>query len=264
MKRYNMSMKLISWNVNGIRAVMKRNGFEEVLAQEPDILFVQETKASPDQIDTEYFEQKGYSAYFAHSVQRKGYSGVGIISRIPFDAVVKGVGFDEYDMQGRVITAFHMKQAYINVYVPNGGGAIAPLPFKLSFMKDFINYITSLSKSGYTVIVGGDINIAHTEIDLARPQDNKKSIGFLPEEREFLNILFSSGYSDVFRFFYPEMIGAYTYWDVKSAARSRNVGWRIDYWIAHQDLLKDIISMRHLDFMYGSDHCPLELVIKDK
>lgn len=256
-------MKLISWNVNGIRAVMKRNDMEQILDMNPDILFLQETKASPDQIDTNFFTERGYSTYFAHSTVRKGYSGVGIISKIPFDEVKIGLEIEHFDLQGRALTVFHGKRAYINVYVPNGGGAIAPLAFKLEFIESLIEYMQTLVIKGYEVVLGGDVNVAHTEIDLARPYENRNSIGFLPEERAYLDNWFEGGFSDVFRTFYPDTKEMYTYWDQKSAARDRNVGWRIDYWIASQAALKDIKSIRHLTSIYGSDHCPIELTLKD-
>jgi exodeoxyribonuclease-3 len=254
-------MRCISWNVNGFRAVHKRGDLEWLWKSGADLIFLQETKASPEQLDLVPLETNGYNTFFASSVTRKGYSGVGTFSQEKPKEVEIGFGVNRFDEQGRTITTFLGDRAFVNVYVPNGGGAIAPLDYKFDFLDEMLRWCEELRSKHYKVFIGGDINIAHTRIDIARPDANANSIGFLPEERAWLDHFFSLGYVDVFRHFNPRLEDAYTYWDLKSSARERNVGWRIDYWIASPESIQDVVSIRHLTDIYGSDHCPLELVL---
>ncbi len=255
-------MNIVCWNVNGIRAVYKKGNFEWFIKKSPDIFCIQETKAHPDQLGPEIKDILGYHmSYFAHSSVKKGYSGVAIYTKIKPVMAQIGFGFEEYDQEGRVVM-LEMEDFYLlNVYFPNGGGGPVRLDYKLRFYDDFLAYVNKLKKKK-PVIFCGDINTAHEEIDLARPKENEKNTGFLPEERAWIDEVISSGFVDVYRTLYPNKKDVYTYWDMKTAARERNVGWRIDYFFASQNIMnkvKDVVV--HKDVL-GSDHCPIELIIK--
>jgi exodeoxyribonuclease III len=256
-------MKCISWNVNGFRAVHKRGDLDWLWKSGADIVFMQETKASEGQLDLVPLTEHGYTSFFSHSTARKGYSGVGTFVRRDPDRVEIGFGVNRFDEQGRSITLVFGDKAFVNVYVPNGGSTTASLPYKFDFLEEMLSWMEKLRKDGLKVFLGGDINIAHTSIDLARPEANANHTGFLPEERAWLDELFELGYVDVFRHLNPRVTDAYTYWDQRFGARERNVGWRIDYWIASPEAVGDIKDIRHLTDIYGSDHCPIELTLKD-
>lgn len=255
-------MKLISWNVNGLRSV-GRNGFwNEILAQKPDVLCLQETKAEADQLPDEVRHPAGYHSYFASSKLRKGYSGVAIYSKVEPDKIEYGMGIQRFDDEGRTIIAYYKDFVLLNVYFPNGGGGPHRLQYKLDFYDAFLAYVDDLRTQGKRVIFCGDINTAHEAIDLARPKENEENTGFLPEERAWLDEVVAHGYVDTFRHFYPDKTGAYTYWDMKTRARDRNVGWRIDYFFVSPDLLPRLTDTKILSDIYGSDHCPLEITLK--
>ena len=255
-------MKLISWNVNGLRSV-GRNGFwKEILAQNPDILCLQETKAEAEQLPDEVRHPAGYHSYFASSKLRKGYSGVAIYSKIEPEKVEYGMDIKHFDDEGRTIIAHYPDFVLLNVYFPNGGGGPQRLQYKLDFYDAFLEFVDGLRTQGKRVIFCGDINTAHEAIDLARPKENEDNTGFLPEERAWLDEVVAHGYTDVFRHFYPTKTGAYTYWDMKTRARDRNVGWRIDYFFVSPDLLPRISGTKILADLYGSDHCPFEITLK--
>lgn len=253
-------MKIISWNVNGIRAIYKKGAFEEVFTKlKPDILCLQETKAEATQLGPDILEHRGYFSYFSHSLMRKGYSGVAIFSKTKPKKVETGIGVPEMDQEGRTLIAYFDDFVLINCYFPNGGQGPHRLEYKLKFYDEFLKKINKLKKSGKKIIFCGDINTAHTAIDLARPKENEKNTGFLPIERAWLDEVVANGYVDVFRNFYPNKLDVYTYWDQKTRARDRNVGWRIDYFFASQNIIKNIKSFKtHTDFL-GSDHCPIEI-----
>jgi exodeoxyribonuclease-3 len=253
-------MKIISWNVNGIRAIHKKGAFEQIFTKlKPDILCLQETKAEASQLGKDVLEHRGYFSYFAHSMTRKGYSGVAIFSKIKPKKVEIGIGKSEMDQEGRTLIAHFDDFVLINCYFPNGGQGPHRLEYKMQFYDEFLKKINKLKKSGKKVIFCGDVNTAHTEIDLARPKENEKNTGFLPEERAWLDEVVADGYVDVFRNFYPNKKEVYTYWDQKTRARDRNVGWRIDYFFASSNIIKKIKSFKtHSDFL-GSDHCPIEI-----
>jgi|SRR5581483_5960393 len=253
-------MKIISWNVNGIRAVHKRGDWKFFEQSDADIFCVQETKAHPDQLPPDLRSPEGYFSYFDHSKGRKGYSGVGIYSKKQPTKVVEAMGVPEYDQEGRLLVAYYEKFALLNVYFPNGGGGPARLKYKLEFYEHFLKFIEKLKKQTH-VIFCGDVNTAHEEIDLARPKENEKNTGFLPEERAWLDKLVSKGWVDVYRSAYPEQTGAYTYWDMKTFARSRNVGWRIDYFFVDEKLADKVKGIKIHKEILGSDHCPIELDI---
>ncbi len=268
-------MRIISWNVNGLRANVKKGGFQWFTDESPDIYCIQETKAHPEQLDENTRNPQGYTGYFDHSKGRKGYSGVAIYVKqeIEVEKVEYGFGIDELDQEGRFLGVFIAGEAnmansgvkkfvIINSYFPNGGSGPDRLEYKLKFYDAFLKYINKVHKKGYEIIFCGDINTAHTEIDLARPKENSENTGFLPIERAWIDKVIAAGYTDVFRNFHPNEVGQYTYWDMKTFARDRNVGWRIDYFFATKLILSHIKEANILKDIMGSDHCPIEMIIK--
>jgi len=261
-------MRIISWNVNGLRANVKKGGFDWFINESPDIYCIQETKAHPEQLDEGVRNPIGYKAYFDHSKVKKGYSGVAVYSKIEPKKVEYGLGVHEYDQEGRFLGIFFEnpikgieKLAIFNNYFPNGGGGPDRLQFKLEYYDLFLKYADKCRKSGYEIIFCGDINTAHKEIDLARPKENVNNTGFLPIERQWMDRVLEDGYIDSYRHFYPEKEGAYTWWDMKTFARERNVGWRLDYFFITKGLLEKVKKVRILDNIMGSDHCPIEIEI---
>ncbi len=259
-------MRILSWNVNGLRANVKKGSFDWFLNESPDIYCIQETKVEPDQLDENIRNPLGYQSFFDHSKGRKGYSGVAIYvkNEIKVRKVEYGLGVSELDKEGRFIAIFLDRCVIINTYFPNGGGGPERLEYKLKFYDAFLKYINKLKKNGYEIIFCGDVNTAHNEIDLARPKENEKNTGFLPIERKWIDSVILAGYIDIFRKKYPNDVGKYTYWDMKTFARDRNVGWRIDYFFITPGLESSINKVTILDSIMGSDHCPIELVLKDK
>lgn len=254
--------KIISWNVNGLRAVYKKGNFADVLKEDPDILCLQETKSTPDQLPAEIKDPSGYHSYFHFPTQKKGYSGVAIYSKAKPLKVSRDLGIEAFDQEGRLIAAQYKDFTLINCYFPNGGGAPERLRYKLDFYDYFLEYIDKLREKQPNILFCGDVNVAHKPIDLARPKENVNYIGFLPIERAWMDKLVSHGWVDIFRHFYPDKAEAYTYWDMKSFARERNIGWRIDYFFSSTEMLKRVESIEILDEVMGSDHCPVKLVLK--
>ena len=254
-------MRIISWNVNGIRASFKKGAFAEAFALKPDILCLQETKAEPSQLTPEILSPKGYTSYFSSSKVKKGYSGVAIYTKEIPEKVTYGIDMPGDDDEGRTVVAHYKDFILINCYFPNGGGAPERLEYKLEFYDAFLKYVNKLKKAGKKIIFTGDVNVAHTEIDIARPEANVNHVGFLPEEREWMDGVIADGYTDVFRHFNPTKKDVYTYWDQKSAARERNVGWRIDYFFVSPNVLGKIKSFKTHADIYGSDHCPISIEI---
>lgn len=252
-------MKIISWNVNGIRANFKKGAFAQAFTLKPDILCLQETKAEPSQLTPDILSPAGYTSYFSSSKIKKGYSGVAIYTKVVPEKVTYGIGMPGDDDEGRTVTAHYADFVLINCYFPNGGGAPERLTYKLEFYDAFLKYVNKLKKSGKKIIFTGDVNVAHTEIDLARPKENETHVGFLPEERAWVDEVIADGYVDVFRNFYPNKKEVYTYWDQKTRARERNVGWRIDYFFASPNILTKIKSFKTHPDILGSDHCPIEI-----
>lgn len=228
----------------------------------PDILCLQETKSLPEQLPDELRAPNGYHSYFHFPTQKKGYSGVAIYSREKPSKVSRDIGFELLDQEGRLIMAEYKDFIMINVYFPNGGGAPERLRYKLDFYDYFLEFINKLHKKHQNIIFCGDINVAHRPIDLARPKENETHVGFLPIERAWMDKLISHGWIDVFRHFYPDQVEAYTYWDMKTFARERNVGWRIDYFFTSQEMIGEVKSIEILDNILGSDHCPIKLTLK--
>lgn len=264
-----MSLSIITWNVNGIRAVHRKGAFARILEEKPDILCIQETKAHPDQLPAELLTPPGYHPYFHFPTEKKGYSGVAIYTKEEPRKVTLDLGIPDMDQEGRVIMAEYkglpgLETGFtlINTYFPNGGGAPERLTYKLAFYDHFLDFVEKLKKKQPNIIFCGDVNVAHTPIDLARPKENETHVGFLPIERAWMDKVVKKGWTDVFRHFYPDKTDAYTYWDQKTFARERNVGWRIDYFFSSSTLLDQIQSIEILSDILGSDHCPVRMTLK--
>ncbi len=254
-------MKLISWNVNGLRAVDRKKQFDWWVKESPDFVCLQEIKATVDQIPSHVKDIPGYYSYFNSPIEKKGYSGVAIYTKHQPISVSFAMNSVEHESEGRMITLEYKDYCVINIYFPNGGGGPVRLAYKLAFYDAFLSYIEQLRAKGKKIIFCGDINTAHEEIDLARPKQNEENTGFLPEERAWLDEVVNHGYIDTFRFMNPGKKDAYSYWDIKSAARERNVGWRIDYFFVSPDLQKKIKKAEIFSTIFGSDHCPIFLEV---
>jgi len=252
--------RILCWNVNGVRAV-RGKGFLEWLAQEsPDILCLQETKAHPEQLDKDLREPPGYYTYWNYP-ERKGYSGVAIFSREKSIEVRYGLGKTDIELEGRVVIAEYPEFVLLNIYFPNGKKDQERLDYKMHFYDVFLEYADSLTAEGKKLVICGDFNTAHKEIDLARPKENAKVSGFLPEERAWIDEFIAHGFADTFRQFNKEP-GQYTWWDMKTGARARNVGWRLDYFFVSESLLPVVAEAFIMPDVTGSDHCPVGIVLK--
>lgn len=249
-------MKLISWNVNGFRACLQK-GFAEFFAQaDADIFCLQETKMQEGQAD---FNPEGYFAYY-NSAIKKGYSGTAVFSKQQPLQVTLGIN-DQYNDEGRVLTLEYPEFYLVNCYVPNSQTELARLEYRLQFEDTMRNYLSDLNKRK-PVIYCGDLNVAHQEIDLKNPKTNTKSAGFTLEEREKFSQLLTAGFTDSYRYLYPETTGVYSWWSYRFKAREKNAGWRIDYFVVANSLAKQIIDAKIHMQVLGSDHCPVELEIK--
>lgn len=248
--------KLISWNVNGLRACLTK-GFEESFnALGADIFCLQEIKLKEGQTD---FCPEGYFAYWNYA-EKAGYSGTAIFTKEEPVSVENGIGIEEHDTEGRVITAQYKDYYVVTCYTPNSQEGLKRLDYRMKWEDDFRAYLKELEKTK-PVILCGDLNVAHNEIDLKNPKTNRKNAGFSDEEREKMTELLSSGFTDTFRHFYPDAEGEYSWWSYRFSAREKNAGWRIDYFIV-SDILKDRLSSASIhQEIFGSDHCPVELVI---
>ncbi len=250
--------KIISYNVNGIRAALKKGLIEWIKDSHADIICFQETKAQPEQIPSAEFEELGYNCYW-FSAQKKGYSGVGIISKTKPDRITYGMGIEKYDYEGRVIIAEYGDVTVMNVYHPSGSSGELRQAFKMIWLNDFLNYINEFKKTHPKLIILGDFNIAHTRIDIHDPIGNAKTSGFLPEEREWLTQFVNSGFIDSFRHFNKEPEN-YTWWSFRAVgARERNIGWRIDYEMVSKSLEPMIKAAAIHPEAKHSDHCPISL-----
>lgn len=253
-------MKLISWNVNGIRAVAKKDFFEQIKRLNPDVLCLQETKAQDDQVVEALKNLNGYHVY-SNSAVKKGYSGTAIISKTIPLTVFSDINNHEYDQEGRVLTA-EFEDFYLTVvYVPNSGSELKRLDYRQSWDAEFLTYLKKLEEKK-PVIVCGDLNVAHKPIDLAHPKANyNKYAGFMQEEIDGMDNYIKAGFVDTFRYFYPDKEKAYSWWSFRGGARDRNVGWRIDYFLVSQSLIKKVKKAEILPEEYGSDHCPVSIEI---
>ncbi|MFA6608527.1 MAG: exodeoxyribonuclease III [Candidatus Paceibacterota bacterium] len=251
-------MKLISWNVNGIRASYKKGALNEVFKLGADIIGLQETKSTPDQLDKAILEPNGYLSYFDSAKERKGYSGVAVYTKIKPEKIEYGLGNDDHDVEGRCLTLHFKDFVFVNCYFPNGGRDEEHFQFKLRYYELFLKHVKKLEKKYDKVIFCGDLNVAHNEIDIARPKENSKHIGFLPVERAWADRVEQSGFIDTFRYLHPNTV-KYSWWDQKTRARERNVGWRIDYFFVNNKLEKKIKRAEILGDFIGSDHVPIVL-----
>jgi exodeoxyribonuclease-3 len=250
-------LKIISWNVNGIRAIYKKNFINWFKSENADIVCVQETKADRAQFPKEVIEFEGYN-FYCSSAEKKGYSGVAVWSKIKPDSVNTNIGNKIFDSEGRILRLDFKDFILFNIYFPNGGASLERLKYKMGFYDYLIEHLKQFKNRA--VIICGDYNTAHFPIDLARPKENEKVSGFMLEEREKLDALTLAGYIDTFRYFNKEP-GNYTWWDYKTAARSRNTGWRIDYFFVSQHSFKHLKSASIENTVLGSDHCPVSIEI---
>jgi len=253
-------MRLVSWNVNGIRAVAQKGFAESLFSFDADIVCLQEIKAQEDQIPLEIREIPGYTAYF-HSADRKGYSGTAVYTRKAPVSVSYGLGEDRFDHEGRTIELDFGDFILYNIYFPNGGQGQERVDFKLAFYDCFLEKVGRQMDEGRSIIVCGDVNTAHREIDLSNPSANAKISGFLPEERAYMDLFEQRGLVDTYRLLYPDKKEMYTWWSYKTFARSRNVGWRIDYFFTDEELSERVVDSGMLSDIQGSDHCPIYLEI---
>lgn len=255
-----MPQKIISYNVNGIRAALNK-GFAEWLQEEnPDILCIQETKAQPEQIDTNLFEHLGYQCQI-HSAEKKGYSGVMILSKEAPDFTSIGMGMHKYDSEGRVLRADYGDLTILSVYIPSGTTGDVRQDYKMEFLFDFTNFINKLKKERPNIIISGDYNICHKPIDINHPERHKKSSGFLPEEREWFDQFIESGMVDTFRMFNQEA-NQYSWWSYRANSRAKNLGWRIDYHLVTEALKEQVAHAEILQDVVHSDHCPISVQLK--
>ncbi len=249
--------KMISWNVNGLRAAVTK-GFKDIFTElDADIFCLQETKLQEGQIDLEF---PGYKSYWNYA-EKKGYSGTAIFTREEPLNVFLGIGIEEHDKEGRVITLEFEDYYVITVYTPNSQNELARLPYRMIWEDDFKKYLKGLEEKK-PVIVCGDLNVAHKEIDLKNPKTNRKNAGFTDEEREKMTELLKDGFIDTFRYFYPEEEGIYSWWSYRFKAREKNAGWRIDYFLVSESLKDRLAGAKIHTEIFGSDHCPVELTIK--
>ncbi|MFA6503025.1 MAG: exodeoxyribonuclease III [Candidatus Paceibacterota bacterium] len=254
-------MRIVSWNVNGLRSLAKDGYWESFLkGVKPDIFCLQETKASPEQLSEQFLSPAGYSAFFSSCEVRKGYSGVAIYSKVEPLKVIYGMGIKEFDQEGRFIGAEFEDFWLVNAYFPNGGQGPHRLDYKLRFYDAFLAFVEKLRKQKL-VIFCGDVNTAHEAIDLARPKENEERTGFLPEERAWIDEVINAGYVDSFRHEHPHTKEAYSYWDMKTHSRDRNVGWRLDYVFVASKLMKRVRKAEIHPEIYGSDHCPISITL---
>jgi len=250
-------MKLISWNVNGLRACVGKNFLEDFQKLDADIFCLQETKLQEGQID---LQLPGYHQYWNYA-KKKGYSGTAVFTKEEPLSVAYGIGMEEHDQEGRVITLEYPDFYLITVYTPNSQDGLARLPYRMQWEDAFLAYVQSLDEKK-PVIYCGDLNVAHQEIDLKNPKTNRKNAGFTDEERSKMTIVLKSGFVDTFRYFYPEQTGIYSWWSYRFKAREKNAGWRIDYFIVSERLKERLADAKiHTDIL-GSDHCPVELLLK--
>ncbi|MDX2248834.1 MAG: exodeoxyribonuclease III [Bacteroidia bacterium] len=251
---------IISYNVNGIRAAVNKGFLDWLIQESPDIICLQETKAQPDQLDPALLNPEGYHAYW-YSAEKKGYSGVAILSKEKPLHVEYGCGLEKYDQEGRVIRADFKDYSVISVYFPSGSSGDERQEVKEEFLEDFYTYIQELKKSYPNLIVSGDYNICHQPIDIHNPVSNKNSSGFLPHEREWVTKLLNSGFVDSFRKIYPTVEGRYSWWTFRFNARKNNKGWRIDYHMLTSPLEGKCVGADILSDIEHSDHCPIKVVM---
>ncbi|KYK24283.1 exodeoxyribonuclease III [Thermoplasmatales archaeon SM1-50] len=252
-------MKIICWNVNGLRAIDKKGFFPWFQTESPDILCLQEIKATQEQLPPYLKNVPGYYAFW-NPAEKKGYSGVATFSKIKPTSVKTGFGREDFDSEGRILITEFLEFTLFNIYFPNGKKNKERLQYKLDFYDEFLSYTDDLKAQNHNIIVCGDFNTAHKEIDLARPKENEHISGFLPVERAWIDTFIDHGYVDTFRKFHIEP-NRYSWWDLKTGARVRNVGWRIDYFFVNKEFISKVKNAFILAEVMGSDHCPVGIEI---
>lgn len=252
-------MKITTWNVNGIRAAINKGFVDWTKSYEKDVLCLQEIKAFPEQIPEEALKIDSYKTHI-NSAKRPGYSGVASFFKSEPLEIRYGLGVEEFDDEGRVIRSKHENFYLYNIYFPNGQRGQDRVDFKLAFYETLLSECNQLHEQGENIIITGDFNTAHTEIDLANPKENAKTSGFLPEEREMITKYLNHGFKDAYRELYPDKV-EYTWWTYRFGARRRNIGWRLDYFLVSDTLMKDVNDVIILGDVEGSDHCPVTLII---
>lgn len=257
-----MALTICSWNVNGLRAVIRTGHLRAWLERDlPDIVGMQEVKASPDQVDHSAWRDLGYQEAW-HAATRPGYSGALLLFRPTLDAIRAGIGIEDFDAEGRVIEADLGRLTLLSAYFPNGGKKGDRLPFKHAFYQAFFDRLNAIRSAGRSVVFMGDLNVAHLDYDVARPEEAIKGTGFLPEERAWLDRFIAEGFVDTFRLLQPDVRDAYTYWEPWRDRRARNIGWRIDYVWASSDLAPAIRRAFIVSDVMGSDHCPVGIELE--
>jgi exodeoxyribonuclease III len=249
------NIRIISWNVNGLRAVYRKGFLDWFLSEKPDILCIQETKAKEKQLPSKLRNVDEYHSYFT-SAERKGYSGVAMYTKIKPNSISYGLGIEDFDNEGRIQIIDYQKFVLFNIYFPNGKMSDKRLQYKLDFYEAFLEYANNLKDLGKGLVICGDVNTAHKEIDIARPKENENISGFLPVERAWIDKFLSQGYIDTFRMFNKNP-GQYTWWSYRTRARERNVGWRLDYFYVSENLKDNVKASYILSDVMGSDHCPI-------
>ncbi|MBS0001311.1 MAG: exodeoxyribonuclease III [Cyclobacteriaceae bacterium] len=252
-------MRIFSYNVNGIRSALNKGLFSWLKVESPDILCLQELKAQSDQIDEGMFTDLGYKIYW-HPAVKRGYSGVAILSKIEPDFIELGCGMDHYDQEGRILRADFPDFSIMSLYIPSGSSGDERQAFKMKFLNDFLPYVADLRIKKPRLIISGDFNICHRPIDIHNPVSNKNSSGFLPEEREWVTKFLEKGFIDTFRYF-NDQPHQYTWWSFRFNARLRNLGWRIDYHMATEEMQDRLVDARIFPDIKHSDHCPVMLEI---
>ena len=256
-------IKLISWNVNGLRAIVKKDFLNLVSQMDADLLALQETKLQAPQLTDAMTSIEGYQSFWSHASVKKGYSGVGTYTRIPPQQVKTGIGIPKFDDEGRILECDLGDFIFFNIYFPNGQMSDERLQYKLDFYEKFFEYADEYKQQGRSLVITGDYNTAHNEIDLKNAKANEKTSGFLRIERDWLDRIIANGYVDTFRYFHPETV-KYSWWTYRFKARDRNVGWRIDYFFVTEDLItKGHVKEAFIDNdVFGSDHCPVGLLME--
>ena len=247
-------MRLVSWNVNGIRACVQKGFLDFFKEIDADIFCIQESKMQAGQLD---LELEGYHQYWNYA-EKKGYSGTAIFTKKEPISVVNGIGVEEHDKEGRVITLEFDDFYMVTVYTPNSQNELARLPYRMTWEEAFLSYLKKLEETK-PVVFCGDLNVAHKEIDLKNPKTNRKNAGFTDEEREKFSVLLEAGFVDTFRYFYPDMENIYSWWSYRAGARPKNVGWRIDYFVVSECMKDRLVDAKILTEIMGSDHCPVLL-----
>ena len=253
-------MKIISWNVNGLRAALGKSALDWVWKQKPDVLCLQEIKTRPDQLKDEQRNFPGYEVIW-NPAERAGYSGVGTFLRTPALETQLGLDAPRFDIEGRLISTLHPGFRLFNVYFPSGARGKQRVDYKLDFYAHLLNVCDRLHANGESMVITGDFNTAHMPIDLKNPKQNQKTSGFLPEEREWVQKYLDHGFVDVYRHLYPDRV-QYTWWTYRMSARQRGIGWRLDYFLVSEALVPRVKDVIIHDSVPGSDHCPVELVLE--